>query len=271
MKGFKLVIVRSKEYDFILDFDVEQMTIKAKKLKSNKSLLFLNQSLELVGLKASEKSIFRNIFEDKDIYSVREKRAKIYVILDKKPRTIEIKSDPISPGPASPIALQLETPIAPEPQAPDAPEPQAPIAPESEVSIIDLDASEPVAIDIETLAKPREHPFRPRTHRKYFMTEAEMRAHIQRIDDAVARGDSDDGGEPLFHPDVISLGKPPPEGEPFDLSSASIAEAEVIPDSVEDLPGEILDHSQQDDDFERDLQDVFDGNESVLGAMGLAN
>ncbi|KAJ5131096.1 uncharacterized protein N7515_007135 [Penicillium bovifimosum] len=70
MKGIKLVIVRSKKYDFILDFDVEKMTIKAKKLKSNKSLLFLNQSLELGELKASEKSIFRNIFEDKDIYSV---------------------------------------------------------------------------------------------------------------------------------------------------------------------------------------------------------
>ncbi|KAJ5131106.1 uncharacterized protein N7515_007145 [Penicillium bovifimosum] len=55
-----------------------------------------------------------------------------------------------------------------------------------------------------------------------------MRAHIQRIDDAVARGDSDDGGEPLFHPDVVIYGKPPPEGEPFELSSASIAEAEVV-------------------------------------------
>ncbi|KAJ5121561.1 uncharacterized protein N7515_009522 [Penicillium bovifimosum] len=55
-----------------------------------------------------------------------------------------------------------------------------------------------------------------------------MRAHIQRIDDAVARGDSDDGGEPLSHPDVIIYSEPPPEGEPFDLSSASIAEAEVV-------------------------------------------
>lgn len=202
-------------------------------------------------------------------YMERDNRAKIFVILKKEPRMIEIQSNLGSPEPVSPIAVNPALPIAAEPVSPIAAGPASPITtkpaspvavrPEipmaasiinlidSEPNIYELDAIEtarlqtpqPTAIPeprttLKLKAIEKAHPSasRPRMKGKYFSSVAEMRAFLDRIDTAIAQGDSDDGGSPLFHEDMVLFGKPPPPGEPFDLSSASLQEAKAVREAM---------------------------------------